>query len=284
MNFPEELKSWLETVLSQDVPDTVAAFSFNLFVLPSREAYGLELIGAGEFDQGNSDWARREIWAASPRYISIPNSFNCGDCLDCTHLLRQLLANFLRDSSAGATRLKESKAVAISFANEDLETFWLAAPQKIVRNLRQPSEAHIPGDVEWAGYEDDLDSRYAHEMFFGKSIEQVLRLFEKSDVLSRAEDLHYMPFAAFKYYIFAFARFVLSDRAAGDSSAANAFLCTLMERESEVPGCMSDLYVQLKPTVEFIATHQKYFDADPEIYGNFKDRAESLRAMCEFGE
>lgn len=281
MDFPERLKSWLETVLSQDVPDAVAAFSFNLFVLRPREEYGLELIGAGEFSPDDSDWACREIWAASPRTISIPRSFNCGGCYDCLHLLKQLLADFLRESSAAAARLKESRAVAVSFANRDLVVIWLAAPLRIARQLMQSSEASIPGDAEWAGYEDDLDARYAHKRLFGKSIEQVQRLFEKCDALSLAEDLHFMPIPAFQYYIFAFAQFLLSDRAAGDSGAASSFLGVLIVRESEEPGSVSDLYVHLKPTVEFVATHQRYFDADLDIYGNFKDEADRLRVLCE---
>ena len=282
MDFPEELTIWLETALSQDVPDTVAAFSFNLFVLLPGEAYGLELIGTGEFSPNDSDWACREIWAASPRTISIPGTFNYGDCYDCLSEVRQLLSNFLRESSAPATRLKESKAVAVSFDDDDLAVIWLAAPLNLARQLMQSSEAFVPGDAEWAGYENDLDARYAHERLFGKSIEQVQRLFEETDALSLAEDLHFMPVAAFQYYIFAFAQFLLSDRAPGEFGAASSFLGVLIVRESEEPGSVSNLYVQLKPTVEFVATHLMYFEAYLDVY-NFKDEADRLRALCEQG-
>lgn len=281
MDFPEELKSWLETVLSQDVPSTVAAFRFNLFVLHPGEAYGLELIGADEYDLDDSGWACRQIWAASPRVISIPRSIDPGDCDDCLSMVKRLLKNLLCESPAVVTRLKESKAVAISFAGGNLETIWLAAPQNVARQLMQSSETCIPGEAEWAGYENDPDARHAHKRFFGKSIEQVQRLFDETNALSLAEDIRFMPYAAFQYYIFAFAQFLLSDRAPGVSSAASYFLDVLIARELEEPGCVSDLYVQLKPAVEFVATHQRYFDADQDIYGSFNDFANRLRAMCE---
>ncbi|WP_374585315.1 hypothetical protein [Pseudoduganella sp.] len=281
MDFPEELKNWLETALSQDVPDSVAAFSFNLFVLRPWEAYGLELIGTSKFAPGDTSWASHEIWAASPRYISIPSSFNCGGCYDCLDVMRQLLTSFLRESTTASMKLKGSKAIAISFANDTLETFWLAAPQDIARQLKQTWKAPTPGDAEWAGYENDWDARYAHEGLFGKSVEQVQHLFEERNPLSLAEDLHFMPYAAFQYYIFAFAQFLLSDSAPGESDAASAFLNLLITRESEEPGSVSELYAQLKPTVEFVATHQWYFDADLDIYGSFEDLGDRIRAMCE---
>lgn len=189
--------------------------------------------------------------------------------------------NFLRESSAAATKLKGSKAVAISVADDKPETIWLAAPQGIAKQLRQSLKAPIPGDAEWAGYENDRDARYAHEGLFGKSVEQVQHLFGERNPLSLAEDLHFMPYAAFQYYIFAFAQFLLSDSAPGESDAASSFLGLLIARESEEPGCVSDLYAQLKPTVEFVATHQWYFDADLDIYGSFKDLGDRIRAMCE---
>ena len=148
----------------------------------------------------------------------------------------------------------------------------------------RPPDTPIPGEAEWAGHEGDLDARYAHDKLFGKSIEQVQRLFGETDVLSRAEDLHFMPRAAFQYYVFAFAQFLLSERASGESDAASSFLQLLIARESEESGCVSDIYAELKPTVEFVASHQDRFDADLDIYGSFTELAERLQSMCEPGE
>jgi hypothetical protein len=147
----------------------------------------------------------------------------------------------------------------------------------------QPMEMPIPGDAEWAGYENDLDAKYAHGKLFGTSIEQAQRLFGETEILARAEDLHFMPRGAFQYYVFAFSQFLLSDRAAGEPDAASAFLQLLIARELEESGCVSDLYAKLKPTVEFVAAHQSHFDADLDIYGSFPELSERLRSLCERG-
>jgi hypothetical protein len=35
----------------------------------------------------------------------------------------------------------------------------------------------IPGQVEWSGYQQDLDVKYAHKLMFGKSTSEVQELF-----------------------------------------------------------------------------------------------------------
>lgn len=143
------------------------------------------------------------------------------------------------------------------------------------------SEKQIPGKAEWAGYENDRDAQHAHGKFYGKSIEQAQRLFYETDVLSRAEDLHFMPRAAFQYYIFVFALFLLSDQSLGDPDAASSFLRLLIVRESEERGCVADVYAELKPSIDLVSSHQARFDADLDIYGSFEELAARLRYLYE---
>ena len=35
-----------------------------------------------------------------------------------------------------------------------------------------------PGREEWLGYEADLDVRYAHKLFFGKTLDEVQSIFK----------------------------------------------------------------------------------------------------------
>ena len=37
--------------------------------------------------------------------------------------------------------------------------------------MARPSQ--VPGEAEWAGYEDDLDVRYAYHLYFGKTTDEV---------------------------------------------------------------------------------------------------------------
>jgi hypothetical protein len=137
----------------------------------------------------------------------------------------------------------------------------------------------IPGPIEWSGYERDLDVKYAHKLFFGKSIGEVQQYFGGTRSFERADELLFMPRQAFQYYVFAFAEFVLSDRAIGDSDSASSFLHLLMNREERDPGSVVQIFPRLLPTVEHVASKQTAFDADPAIYGSFEDLAARLKGL-----
>lgn len=138
----------------------------------------------------------------------------------------------------------------------------------------------IPKSIEWSGYEDDLDVRRAHKLFFGKSTSEVQQYFGGTQSIERADELLFMPRQAFQYYVFAFADFVLSDRASGDPDSASPFLRLLVAREERDSGSVAQVYSALLPVIEHVASHQSAYDADPSIYGSFEDLADKLHTLC----
>ena len=138
----------------------------------------------------------------------------------------------------------------------------------------------IPTAQDWAGFEADLDVRDAHRLLFGRAASEVLEHFGGGRGIERTSEFLYMPRRAFQYYIFAFADFLRSDKAAGQSDDASPFLHLLLEREKLDPGSVAEIYTELEPTVEFVASNQAYFDANPEIYGSFPYLAMQLKAIC----
>jgi hypothetical protein len=99
-----------------------------------------------------------------------------------------------------------------------------------VRPMRKRNPK-IPGSVEWSGYKDDLDVRHAHKLFFGKPISDVQQHFGGVKSIERADELLFIPRQAFQYYVFAFADFVVSDKAIGDSALRVASCdCSWLER------------------------------------------------------
>ena len=64
MDFENTFESWLSNSLSQEIPDSVRAFSFNLYepALVDDVKFGVELIGAESFNEDDSDWACDEVW------------------------------------------------------------------------------------------------------------------------------------------------------------------------------------------------------------------------------
>lgn len=125
IDSPKRLGSWLASALAPRVPDTVVAFSFNLFEIKSADAkYGIELIGADEFDPDDSDWACAEAWVASPRSVLTPHEFANGGWKECLRGAKQLLTKMLVESSSSAAKLKAARAVAIGFVDGELELIW----------------------------------------------------------------------------------------------------------------------------------------------------------------
>jgi len=97
----------------------------------------------------------------------------------------------------------------------------------------------IPDESAWRGYENDQDVRNLYEMLFS-------------------------PRRVFQYYVRAFASFVLSPAAAGDSDSASAFLSLIEEREKYDPGSVQNIIHSLDNALTFAANNQSYFDAPVE--------------------
>ena len=153
---------------------------------------------------------------------------------------------------------------------------------RIVKHMKKNVKkfGKIPGPKDWAGYEKDLDARYAHKLFFGKSVPEVMEHFSVGGrCIERADELRFMPRKAFQYYIQAFAEYINSERAEGDSDAASPFLRFLIDREERDPGSVMEIYGKLSDTIDFVATHQDYFHAPRDIYGRFQELGDKIRAV-----
>jgi hypothetical protein len=138
----------------------------------------------------------------------------------------------------------------------------------------------IPGDVEWAGYKDDIDASHAHSFWFGKSLDEMQAHFPGGRSIERGDELLFMPRLAFQFYVFAFAQYVMSDIAIGDPDGASCFLNYLIAREKRDPGSVTQIYARLEPTIDFVASSQARFDASHDNYGDFIEKAAELKKIC----
>ncbi|UPU35896.1 hypothetical protein M1B72_21040 [Geomonas paludis] len=138
----------------------------------------------------------------------------------------------------------------------------------------------IPGPKEWEGYKEDLDVQYAHKLFFGKSVPEVIKHFTVSGrCIERADELLFMPRKAFQYYVFAFAEYLRSEESTGEPDAASPFINLLLKREKKDPGSVMEIYDDLFPAIDLVASNQERFQANPEIYGNFREKGDALAEM-----
>src|SRR5581483_9750105 len=147
----------------------------------------------------------------------------------------------------------------------------------VVRFKRRAKRRPIPNKKDWAGFEKDLDVQYFHRLAFGKSNEEIQPLFENGRSIVRSDELLFAPRAVFQYYVHGFAAYLMSAKGKGDSDAASSFLGLLKTREDRDSGSVKEIYAELATYVEFVASHQDYFEADQNIYGNFADRVNDIR-------
>lgn len=126
MVFEQLFADWLAGCVNKGIPDSVRAFSFNLYE-PAGEPgvkFGIELIGAGQFDENDPDWPCDEVWAPEIRQISIPVQYSGDHWEACLQRLRALVAKQLDADSPAAQELKSSRGIGIGFVDGELEVIW----------------------------------------------------------------------------------------------------------------------------------------------------------------
>lgn len=138
----------------------------------------------------------------------------------------------------------------------------------------------IPTEEDWGAYNNNLDSKYAYKMFFGKSNQEMQESF-KENVLARVEDLRWMPEKAFQYYMIGFRNYVM----AGDfgfydeADASCCFLELIIQKLEEQPTHILPILPDLMKAAEHVGNNQSKYDADEDIYGNFKEKLNKIKAL-----
>lgn len=130
----------------------------------------------------------------------------------------------------------------------------------------------IPGEHEWGNDTGDLDVAWARKNFFGLSLLQAEELFRKN-ALHYQEDIVFMPFRCFQFYIHAYMDYLLSDASKGDSDGASCFFVVTECRTSDIARLPDDTREKICRVIDKIAVGQGFFDANVDIYGSFTEEA-----------
>ena len=126
MDFEKVFETWLDESLSQEIPKSVVAFSFNLYepAFIDDVKFGIELIGAEAFDEDDPDWACEEAWEPKARGIDIPVSYSGDSWEECLEKLKALVQKHLENNSSFVQVLKSKEGIGIGFVDGDLEILW----------------------------------------------------------------------------------------------------------------------------------------------------------------
>ena len=129
MSFEKDFAQWLEDGIAQGVSDEVVAFCFNLnepaFESPAK--FGVELIGAGSFDEADPDWPCDEVWEPEPRMVIIPPDFSGPEWEECLARMKALVSRQLELDGPAAKQLKSSQGIGIGFVDGELEIVWTSS-------------------------------------------------------------------------------------------------------------------------------------------------------------
>ena len=140
----------------------------------------------------------------------------------------------------------------------------------------------IPTEAQWENYWDDLDTNYAHRIFFGKSNEEMQEEFRRC-VIERVDEIRWMPKIPFQYYIFGLRDYVM-ERNFGfydSSDAASCFLGLISEKLKKQPHYVKPVFQELLPSLRFVSENQELYDADIDIYGSFIEKYNEIISLFE---
>lgn len=129
--FLNQLSKWIDNSLSEEIPEMVVAYAFNLFELPSfsdqQPKFGVELIGVSEFSKTDSDWACEEVFQATPRSLPRTSTISNSSWQECLDEVVRNLEQYLSGSSIGATKLKQVQGVGVGFVDGEMHIIEIAS-------------------------------------------------------------------------------------------------------------------------------------------------------------
>ena len=152
---------------------------------------------------------------------------------------------------------------------------------------RNDSERHtprgdkvIPTEADWGDYHADVDQKWSHDQYCGRSNIEMQTYFRNSPI-EAASDLRFMPEIPFRYYMLGYRDVVMSGQFEHhfDSDAASCFLSLVAEKLEKQPRYIVPIMTDLLDAVEYVANHQAQFEADEDIYGNFKEKLTQIQRL-----
>ena len=131
----------------------------------------------------------------------------------------------------------------------------------------------VPTKSEW-GHIDaiDIESQYAFDMFFGKTLDEAMNMCE-SAADNYQEELQSMPRIPFNFYAPVLSNYIVSEKAKKDADGASCYLSfvswMLRTKASIIKNETRKLLIN---SARYVSENQEFYDATQEIYGCFKEK------------
>lgn len=140
---------------------------------------------------------------------------------------------------------------------------------------------NIPTEEDWGGYQHDMDQADAYKIFFGRTTEEMAKEFSKH-ITARTTDLKFMPKLPFRYYVIGFKNFVMSNKFSDMDApdVVNCFVSLIEEKLRDTPDYVLPILDELLNSLEYIANHQQSYGASIHIYGDFREKLETIKNLA----
>lgn len=141
----------------------------------------------------------------------------------------------------------------------------------------------VPTEADWGDYKADLDQKHAHDLFAGRTNQEMLPHFQRN-VIERTDELRWMPETPFRYYMIGFRDFLTTEKTepAWAADAASCFLGLVLEKLNKQPTFIVPIMPELLPALRHVAQNQAIYGADKDIYGSFQEKLGRIEIL--YGE
>lgn len=116
-----KIENWLDGVLTQEIPEEVAAFNFNLYE-DKRCSWAIELVDTGSFDEEDEDWACDEVEDFGTR----ENPLTWRKDAEWEEVLEEIASVLKQYLNTGmyAEVLKAGEGIGVGFVDGDIEILY----------------------------------------------------------------------------------------------------------------------------------------------------------------
>ena len=117
-----KISDWIDEILDTDIPESVAAFCFNLYEESQEGLWAMELIGTGRFDTEDEDWACDEVTDLGSRKSMYTWKMEC----DWEEALDYMIGELNQYLTYGkyAKLLKSKDGVGVGFVDGNIEVLY----------------------------------------------------------------------------------------------------------------------------------------------------------------
>jgi len=156
-------------------------------------------------------------------------------------------------------------------------------PAKQQKRTKRPNKrawSRIPTEADWGAYQNDVDQKWAHDQYCGRSNGEMQHYFRNSPI-EAASDLQFMPEVPFRYYVIGYRDFVVSGsiERLNASDAASCFLNLVAHKLERQPRYVVPVIPELLGALRQVAQNQAGFHADENIYGSFLERLQRIETL-----